>query len=111
MALEQEAPGWVKGDGNGNFSSEFTLPNGVRKQFNGKISSAVPEFVATLSKVSYDKEGSLSGDYNFDKALVGAATISLPLQDGVGQVHITGNLNPYLTKAYTATGSGTWSST
>ncbi|KAM3433132.1 hypothetical protein MY4824_006187 [Beauveria thailandica] len=109
--FKEQASGYIRGDGNGNFASRFTLLNGVVKNLDGKFSSAVPKFTATVSKVQFNNDGDLSGTYDVDdNATVGPNLINLPLTGDSAKILITGDVNPYLPKAYTVEGSGTWSS-
>jgi len=106
-----KAPGYMRSDGNGSFSSQFILPNGEVKTFNGRFSSAVPAFTATASMVEYDDSDDLGGECQIgDGATVGSSTVNLTLMEGNGSIQITGNVNPFLDKLYAAYGAGIWSS-
>ncbi|KAJ5233335.1 uncharacterized protein N7469_005101 [Penicillium citrinum] len=99
--------GFIRDDGNGNFSSIFVLQNGLTKLFNGRFSSGLPSFAASVSQTEYSSVGDLEGDYEIgDNATVGPTTLNLPLAKGKDSITITDKIVPSLPKAYYATGSG-----
>jgi hypothetical protein len=112
--MSQEASGQLVGDGNGNFQASFIIdPNKPTKTFTGRLSQAVPKFKATVT-VLFQSESDLSGKYDLDEnATVGRVLVNWPTSNSSTgkKISITGNLVPYLSEAYSASGQGNWSST
>lgn len=108
----QIGSGYIKGDGNGSFSSSFTLSNDVEKKFNGQFSSAIPKFTSNVAIVDFNNISDLSDDYEINEnATVGPTTVNLPLiNSSQVKITITGKINPFLPKAYTVTGFREWHS-
>lgn len=108
------ASGTIRGDGNGNFQAEFTLPHGMKKTFEGKIHNTLPPFNAKTCQVVYSDLKDLSGSLVFGSdASVGPTTINLPLEgedDSGSIITISGQLDLSLPTSYDAFGSGYWSS-
>lgn len=99
--------GFIRDNGNRNFSSIFVLQNSFTKLFNSRFLSGLPSFAASVSQTEYSSVGDLKRGYKIgDNATVGPTILNLSLAKGKDSITITDKIVPSLPKAYYATGSG-----